>query len=61
MPLAIGGSAVGGMFYFPLAQTVMGGLISSAVLTLLGLPLVTLGVEALARGVRAVARHGAEP
>lgn len=61
MPLAIGGSAVGGMFYFPLAQTVMGGLISSAVLTLLGLPLVTLGVEALARAVRAVARHGAEP
>ncbi len=58
MPLAIGGSAVGGMFYFPLAQTVMGGLISSAVLTLLGLPLVTLGVEALARGARAVVRHG---
>ncbi len=55
MPLAIGGSAVGGMFYFPLAQTVMGGLISSAVLTLLGLPLVTLGVEALARGARVVA------
>ncbi|MGH1344805.1 MAG: efflux RND transporter permease subunit [Nannocystales bacterium] len=61
MPLAIGGSAVGGMFYFPLAQTVMGGLISSAVLTLLGLPLVTLGVEALARGLALVARHGAEP
>lgn len=60
MPLAIGGSAVGGMFYFPLAQTVMGGLISSAVLTLLGLPLVTLGVEALARGLRAVALHGTQ-
>ncbi|MEM6293265.1 MAG: efflux RND transporter permease subunit [Myxococcota bacterium] len=57
MPLAIGGSAVGGMFYFPLAQTVMGGLISSAVLTLLGLPLVTVGVEALARGVRYVAGY----
>ncbi len=57
MPLAVGGSAVGGMFYFPLAQTVMGGLISSAVLTLLGLPLVTIGVEALARGIRYVARY----
>lgn len=61
MPLAIGGSAVGGMFYFPLAQTVMGGLISSAVLTLLGLPLVTLGVEALARGARIVVGHGRLP
>ncbi len=52
VPLALGGSAVGGLFYFPLAQAVMGGLMSSAVLTLLGLPLVTLGVEGLARGLR---------
>lgn len=59
MPLALGGSAVGGLFYFPLAQTVMGGLISSALLTLLGLPLVTMGVEAIARGLRAVWRASA--
>lgn len=59
MPLALGGSAVGGLFYFPLAQTVMGGLISSALLTLLGLPLVTMGIEALARGLAAVWRASA--
>jgi HAE1 family hydrophobic/amphiphilic exporter-1 len=45
MPLAIGGSNVGGLFYFPLARTVMGGLISSTVLTLVILPYVNLGVE----------------
>lgn len=56
MPLALGGSAVGGLFYFPLAQTVMGGLISSALLTLLGLPLATMGVEAVATGARALWR-----
>lgn len=48
MPLAIGGSGVGGLFYFPLARTVMGGLISSTFLTLLILPWVDLHVERLA-------------
>jgi HAE1 family hydrophobic/amphiphilic exporter-1 len=38
LPLAIGGSNVSGLFYFPLARTVMGGLMSSTVLTLLALP-----------------------
>jgi HAE1 family hydrophobic/amphiphilic exporter-1 len=51
-PLALGGSTVGGLFYFPLARTVMGGLLSSSVLTLLLLPLVTTGVEAVARWAR---------
>ncbi len=48
MPLALGGSTVGGLFYFPLARTVMGGLISSAFFTLLALPLITIFVEWIA-------------
>ncbi|MCP3977013.1 MAG: efflux RND transporter permease subunit, partial [bacterium] len=44
-PLALGGSRVGGLFYYPLAITVMGGLISSAVLTLVALPYVNLVIE----------------
>ena len=61
LPLAFGNSAVGGLFYFPLAQTVMGGLLSSAVLTLLALPLVTVGVERVALGLRAVWRVSTPP
>lgn len=45
LPLAIGGSNVGGLFYFPLARTVMGGLLSSTFLTLIILPYIDLGVE----------------
>lgn len=45
LPLAIGGSAVGGLFYFPLARTVMGGLMSSTFLTLIVLPYIDDGVE----------------
>ncbi len=56
LPLALGGSAVGSLMYFPLARTVMGGLMSSAVLTLLALPLVTLGVEGVADWARRVWR-----
>ncbi|MEM9460315.1 MAG: efflux RND transporter permease subunit [Myxococcota bacterium] len=53
VPLAVGGSAVGGLFYFPLARAVMGGLLSGALLTLLALPLLTTGLEGLAaRGRR---------
>lgn len=51
VPMAMGGAAVGGLFYFPLARCVIGGLASSAILTLVGLPLITLGVEACARGL----------
>lgn len=49
LPLALGGSSVGGLFYYPLARAVMGGLASSALLTLLALPLLTKAVESLAR------------
>jgi HAE1 family hydrophobic/amphiphilic exporter-1 len=48
IPLALGGSAVGGLFYFPLARTVIGGLLSAAVLTLLALPLLTMSIEWMA-------------
>jgi HAE1 family hydrophobic/amphiphilic exporter-1 len=54
LPLALGGSTVGGLFYYPLARTVMGGLISSAVFTLLVLPYLTLGVEGVAHWLRRV-------
>ncbi|HUP50193.1 MAG TPA: efflux RND transporter permease subunit [Thermoanaerobaculia bacterium] len=52
LPLAIGGSTVGGLFYFPLARTVMGGLISSTFLTLLILPYVDTLVESAASWLR---------
>lgn len=48
LPLAFGQSGVGDMMYFPLARTVMGGLLSSTVLTLIVLPYINLGVESAA-------------
>jgi len=59
LPLALGGSRVGGLFYFPLALTVMGGLISSAVLTLVALPTVTVTVEGIARWMGRLWRESA--
>ncbi len=48
LPLALGNTGVGGWaYYYPLARTVMGGLISSTVLTLLVLPYISFMVEAL--------------
>jgi HAE1 family hydrophobic/amphiphilic exporter-1 len=47
LPLALGGSTVGGLFYFPMARTVIGGLTSSAIFTLVALPYISLGVEAV--------------
>jgi len=38
LPLAFGSSGVGGLYYFPLARTVVGGLAMSAFLTLMVLP-----------------------
>lgn len=49
LPLAVGGVNVSGLLYFPMARTVMGGLMSSVVLTLLVLPYITLGTEGLSR------------
>jgi len=56
VPLAIPGATVGDVFYYPLARTVMGGLISSSILTLLFLPYVNLGVEGVAGWLKRVWR-----
>jgi HAE1 family hydrophobic/amphiphilic exporter-1 len=48
VPLAVGSSGVGGLYYYPLARTVVGGLLSSTVLTLVVLPYMNLGVETAA-------------
>ncbi|MGA7616484.1 MAG: efflux RND transporter permease subunit [Thermoanaerobaculia bacterium] len=56
LPLAIGGSSVGGLFYFPLARTVMGGLVSSTFLTLIVLPTIDSAVEGAAEWFRRVWR-----
>ncbi|MCP3963003.1 MAG: efflux RND transporter permease subunit [bacterium] len=57
LPLAIGGSRVGGLFYYPLAITVMGGLMSSAVLTLVVLPYINWNVEFVAAWIRRLWRE----
>jgi len=59
LPLAIGGSNVGGLFYFPLARTVMGGLLSSTILTLVILPYINLGVEGVTNWLRRLWRGSA--
>ena len=56
-PLALGGAAVGGLLYSPMARTVMGGLASSVVLTLLVLPFVSLTVESLGDWARRLWRR----
>lgn len=60
-PLAIGGSRVGGLYYYPLAITVMGGLISSAVLTLVALPYVNLLIEYIAQWMKRIWQLSAAP
>lgn len=54
LPLAVRGPNAGGVFYYPLARTVMGGLISSVVLTLLILPFWSVLIERLASWARHV-------
>ncbi|HSB62289.1 MAG TPA: efflux RND transporter permease subunit, partial [Vicinamibacteria bacterium] len=55
LPLALGKSGVGGWaYYYPLARTVMGGLISSTVLTLVVLPYINYGIENAANWARGV-------
>jgi HAE1 family hydrophobic/amphiphilic exporter-1 len=57
VPLAFGRAAVGGgPYYFPLARTVMGGMITSTFLTLIVLPYINLGVERAADWARGVWR-----
>jgi HAE1 family hydrophobic/amphiphilic exporter-1 len=54
IPLAFGTSGAGGVYYFPLARTIIGGLLSSTVVTLIVLPYVNIGVENVARWLRRV-------
>jgi HAE1 family hydrophobic/amphiphilic exporter-1 len=55
LPLALGKTGLGGWaYYYPLARTVMGGLVSSTVLTLIVLPYVSYGLEAITTAVRRV-------
>jgi HAE1 family hydrophobic/amphiphilic exporter-1 len=61
LPLAVGGVNVSGLLYYPMARTVMGGLISSAVLTLLVLPYITLGAEGVANWLRQVWKGSQSP
>ncbi len=59
VPLAVRGPATSGIFYYPLARTVMGGLISSALLTLLILPYISVGVENIGDWLRRLWRVSA--
>ena len=52
IPLAWGGANLLGMSYFPLARTVMGGLIASTVLTLIVLPTYYVILDDLGRWCR---------
>ncbi len=51
-PLALGSSRAGGLFFYPLALTVMGGLMSSSVLTLVFLPYVNRVIEWVANWLK---------
>jgi HAE1 family hydrophobic/amphiphilic exporter-1 len=59
VPLAVRGPAAAGIFYYPLARTVMGGLASSSVLTLLALPYVNIGMEGVANWMKRLWRTSA--
>ncbi len=59
LPLAVGGTAVSGLMYFPMARTVMGGLLSSTFLTLVILPFINDRVEAFAGWMKGVWRKSA--
>ncbi len=61
LPLALGGVNVSGLLYYPMARTVMGGLMSSVVLTLLVLPYLTLGAEGVSSWLARVWRRSGTP
>jgi len=54
VPMALGNSGIGGAYYFPLARTVIGGLGSATVLTLIGLPWIILTAHSLGKFQRRV-------
>jgi HAE1 family hydrophobic/amphiphilic exporter-1 len=59
LPLALPGSTLGGLFYYPMARVVIGGLLSSAVFTLLVLPYLTLFIESIAAWFKRIWRSSA--
>ncbi len=61
VPLAIRGPATSGLFYYPLARTVMGGLMSSVILTLLILPYFSTVMEETSTWLRRIWRSSARP
>jgi HAE1 family hydrophobic/amphiphilic exporter-1 len=58
VPLAVGSSGVGGAYYYPLARTVIGGLTTSTVLTLVILPYIYTLVDDVAVWSKRVWRLG---
>ena len=61
VPLAIRGPQTSGIFYYPLARTVMGGLASSAIMTLIALPLISLAVEEIGQWLKSLWRASSAP
>jgi HAE1 family hydrophobic/amphiphilic exporter-1 len=61
VPLAAGNSGIGGAYYYPLARTVIGGLTTSTILTLVILPYIYTLVDDVAVWLRQVWRHGTTP
>ncbi|MCZ6696250.1 MAG: efflux RND transporter permease subunit [Acidobacteria bacterium] len=57
LPLAIGSSGVGGAYYYPMARTIIGGLLCSTILTLIVLPYINLMVEDVANWMGRVWRR----
>jgi HAE1 family hydrophobic/amphiphilic exporter-1 len=61
VPLAVGTSGVGGAYYYPLARTVIGGLTTSTILTLVILPFIYTLVDDVAVWLKLVWRRGTAP
>jgi HAE1 family hydrophobic/amphiphilic exporter-1 len=58
VPLAVGNSGVGGAYYYPLARTVIGGLTTSTILTLVVLPFIYTLVDDVSVWLKRVWRLG---
>ncbi len=61
IPLAVGTTSLFELRYFPMARTVMGGLMVSTVLTLLLLPMIYTLMDDLGRALRRLWRRTGEP
>ena len=45
LPLALGNAQIGSLYYYPLARTVIGGLVTSSMFVLLVVPVLVIAVE----------------